>query len=235
MRFTLLTLFALLLSFPSSFAQGYALEEEVVSENIGVLVGALGAVDLTGYSCTQLYVTMANADDFMSSVSGDAVNPTYVNTTTDFYHAALGAATPNGINPILFGVYPDLPFDSWVTIGLEGVPNAAAGEAAIATVQSNDNPWSTNFEPGFGAAGGNIAIDDPIGGAWYALNGDANGVAGDDLKVLVGQFTTAGDLSGQLYCQVFINGNGAQEYRETFYIGAPPAVPGCTDVLGQRH
>ncbi len=229
MRFTLLTLFALLLSFPSSFAQGYALEEEVVSENIGVLVGALGAVDLTGYSCTQLYVTMANADDFMSSVSGDAVNPTYVNTTTDFYHAALGAATPNGINPILFGVYPDLPFDSWVTIGLEGVPNAAAGEAAIATVQSNDNPWSTNFEPGFGAAGGNIAIDDPIGGAWYALNGDANGVAGDDLKVLVGQFTTAGDLSGQLYCQVFINGNGAQEYRETFYIGAPPAVPGCTD------
>ena len=49
------------------------------------------------------------------------------------------------------------------------------------------------------------------------------------LKVLVGQFTTAGDLSGQLYCQVFINGNGAQEYRETFYIGAPPAVPGCTD------
>ena len=235
MRFTLLTLFALLLSFPSSFAQGYALEEEVVSENIGVLVGALGAVDLTGYSCTQLYVTMANADDFMSSVSGDAVNPTYVNTTTDFYHAALGAATPNGINPILFGVYPDLPYDSWVTIGLEGVPNAAAGEAAIATVQSNDNPWSTNFEPGFGAAGGNIAIDDPIGGAWYALNGDANGVAGDDLKVLVGQFTTAGDLSGQLYCQVFINGDGAQEYRETFYIGAPPAVPGCTDDIACNY
>ena len=229
MRFTILSLFALLLCSQPSYSQGYALEEEVVNENIGVLIGALGPVDLSGYSCTRLYVTMANADDFMSSVSGDAVNPTYVNTTTDFYNAALGAATPNGINSILFPVYPDLPFDSWVTIGLEGVPNAAAGEAAVATVQSTDNPWSTNFEPGFGAAGSNIAIDDPIGGAWYALNGDANGVAGDDLKVLVGQFTTTGDLSGQLYCQVFINGNGAQEYRETFYIGAPPAVPGCTD------
>ena len=229
MRFTILSLFALLLCSQPSYSQGYALEEEVVNENIGVLIGALGPVDLSGYSCTRLYVTMANADDFMSSVSGDAVNPTYVNTTTDFYNAALGAATPNGITSILFPVYPDLSFDSWVTIGLEGVPNAAAGEAAVATVQSTDNPWSTNFEPGFGAAGSNIAIDDPIGGAWYALNGDANGVAGDDLKVLVGQFTTTGDLSGQLYCQVFINGNGAQEYRETFYIGAPPAVPGCTD------
>ena len=33
-----------------------------------------------------------------------------------------------------------------------------------------------------GAPGSNIVIDDAIGGAWYALNGDANGVAGSDLK-----------------------------------------------------
>ena len=47
-----------------------------------MLVGALGVTDLTGYSCTRLYVEMNNADDFMSSVSGDAINPTYINTTT---------------------------------------------------------------------------------------------------------------------------------------------------------
>ena len=82
-----------------------------------------------------------------------------------------------------------------MTIGLEGVPNALAGEANVSTVQSTDNPWFTNFDPGGGLPGGNIAIDDGIGGAWYALNGDANGVAGDDLKVLVGQFTTTGELS----------------------------------------
>ncbi|MCH1582045.1 MAG: hypothetical protein L7S63_02925, partial [Flavobacteriales bacterium] len=144
--------------------EGYALEVTVVNEDIGILVGALGVTDLTGFSSTRLYVTMNNADDFMSSVSGDATNPTLVETTTSFYHAALGAATPNGINSLLFPVYPDLPYDSWVTIGLEGVPNAAAGEAAIATVQSTDNPWSTNFDPGGGLPGGNIAIDDAIGG-----------------------------------------------------------------------
>ena len=229
MRHFLLTLFSLSILIPAGFSQNYSLEEEVVSADIGLLVGALGIVDLTGYSCTRYYVNMENTDDFMSSVSGDETNPTYVNTTTSFYHATLGAATPNGINSLLFPVYPDLVYDSWVTIGLEGVPNAAAGEAAVATVQSTDNPWSTNFDPGGGLPGGNIAIDDAIGGAWYALNGDANGVAGDDLKVLVGQFTTEGELSGQLYCQIFINGDGSDEYRETFFIGAPPAVPGCID------
>ena len=126
--------------------EGYDLELEVVAEDIGLLAGALGVTDLTGYSCTHLFVVMNNADDFMSSVSGDLTNPTYINTTTDFYHALLGAATPNGINSLLFPVYPDLAYDSWVTIGLEGVPNAAIGEAAIATVQSADNPWSTNFD-----------------------------------------------------------------------------------------
>ena len=211
--------------------EGYDLEVEVVAEDIGVLISPITfqAVDLTGYSCTRLYVTMNNATDFMSSVSGDATNPTLVETTTSYFHALLGAATPNGINSVLFGVYPELPYDSWVTVGLEGVPNAAAGEAAVATVQSTDNPWSTNFDPGGGLAGGNIAIDDPIGGAWYALNGDANGIAGDDLRVLVGQFTTDGDLSGQLYCQVFIEGDGANEFRDTFYFGAGGPVLGCTD------
>ena len=226
MKLSLFPILAFLFFSISASAQTYSLEVEVVTEDVGVLVGALGVTDLTGYSCTRLYVNMENTDDFLSSVSGDAVNPTFVNTTTSFYHSLLGAATPNGINSLLFGVYPDLAFDSWVTIGLEGSPDAAAGEAAVSTVQSTTNPWVTNFDLGGGLPGGNITIDDAIGGAWYALNGDANGVAGDELKVLLGQFTTDGDLSGQLYCQVFINGEGANEYRETFFIGG---APGCTD------
>ena len=120
--------------------EGYEVEVEVVTEDIGMLVGALGITDLTGYSCSRLYVVMNHADDFMSSVSGDIINPTYVNTTTEFYQAALGSGTPNGINSLLFAVYPDLQYDSWVTIGLEGVPNALAGEANVSTVQATDNP-----------------------------------------------------------------------------------------------
>jgi hypothetical protein len=195
----------------SSFFPGYGgtIEVEVVNPNIGILSGALGIVDLTGYACYRIYIHLGGPDDFLSSVTGDALNPTYVNTTTNFYHATLGGTTPNGINSLLFPFYPDLAYDSWVTIGLTGAPNAAAGEAAVSTVQSGTNPWATNFDPGAGLPGGNISIDDAIGGAWYALNGDSNAVAGDDLKVLIGQFTTTGALSGQLVWQTFTNGDGA--------------------------
>ena len=103
-----------------------------------------------------------------------------------------------------------------MTVGIESVPNALLGEANVSTVQSTDNPWVTNFDPGNGTPGASIAIDDLIGGAWYALNGDANGIAGEDLRVLIGQFTTNGDISGQIYCQVFINGDGMTEFRDTF-------------------
>ena len=208
------------------WAQDYGLETEIVSEDIGVLVGPLGVTDLTGYSTTRVYATTANPSDFVSSVSGDATNPTLINTTTEFFHTILGAGVPNGINSFLFGIYPDLLYDSWVSIGLESSPNLLAGEANISTVQSGENPWFTNFDPGGGLAGGNIAIDDAIGGAWYALNGDANGIAGDDLKVLVGQFTTTGEISGQLYVQFFIEGDGSNEFRDTFFIGGSA---GCTD------
>jgi len=216
-------------------AQTYGLEVEVVNDDIGVLVGALGTTDLTGYSCYRGYITMENPGDFLSSISGDATNPTFVSTTTDFYQNALGASVPNGINPLLFAVYPDLAYDSWVTIGLEGTPDAGAGEANVSTVQSAVNPWSTTFDPGGGLPGGNIAIDDLIGGAWFALNGDANGVAGDDMKVLMGQFTTSGDLSIQCYTQIFINGDGQDEVpgaggaeRPTFFYPSGN-TPGCTD------
>ena len=226
-------LLALMLLFPFSpslHAQVFGIEVEVVNENIGLLVGALGVTDLTGYSTTHVYATTENSDDFVSSISGDATNPTFVNTSTSFYHAALGAGVPNGINSLLFPVYPDLAYDSWVTIGLSGTPNALAGEANVSTVQSTNNPWFTNFDPGGGLPGGNIAIDDEIGGAWYALNGDANGVAGDDLKVLIGQFTSTGDLDGQFYIQFFINGDGSNEFRDTFYYGTEPLIDGCTDL-----
>ena len=227
---------------PSMLSAQYGLEVEVVSEDIGVIVGVTGSTDLTGYACYRAYITMANEADFLSSISGDANNPTYVTSSTDnFYHAALGAATPNGINSILFPVYPELPYDSWVTIGLEGVPNAGAGEAAVATVQSSSNPWTTNFDPGLGAAGTNIVIDDAIGGAWYVLNGDANGIAGPDMKVLAGQFTTDGDISMELYTQIFVNGLGTDVYSIDTLGTLPtfvyPSVedPGCTDATACNY
>lgn len=180
---------------------------EVVSSDIGQLVGAVGTTDLTGYTCTRVYLQTSNSNDFVTSVSGDDVTPISINTTTEFFHAGFGAAVPNGIQPLLFAAYPDLAYDSWVTIGIESTPNAQIGEANVSTVQSEVQPWATTFDAGDGTPGGNILIDDAVGGAWFVLNGDANGFPDDDGRVLLGQFTTTGELSGNLRVQIFPDGD----------------------------
>ena len=185
----------------------YSFVTEVVSSDIGQLIGTQGTVDLTGYSTTRVYFQSSNPNDFVTSVSGDEITPIAINTTTDFYQAVLGAAVPNGIQPLLFSVYPELAYDSWVTIGIESTPDTQVGEANVSTIQSDAQPWVTAFDPGAGAPGGNILIDDPVGGAWFVLNGDANGFPDDDGRVLLGQFTTSGTLSGNLRVQLFPAGD----------------------------
>jgi len=214
---------------------GYGIEVEVVASDIGELISAVGTIDLSGYSTYRAYITMENEDDFLSAVSGDASFPSSVTTTADFFHSALGGPTPNGINSLLFPVFPDLEYDSWVTIGLEGAANAALGEASITIGQSSANPWIDVFDSGDGTPGSSIMIDDFFGGYWFALNGDANGIAGEDLRVLVGQFTTTGVLEMSLYTQIFIEGEGTNPVVNdegnlpTFTWSSGLTLSGCTD------
>ncbi len=173
----------------SNFA-GYGLEQEIVSHD-----------GIPGMKTYRFYITTPNADDVVSAISGDSDLPTFVNTTTSFYQDASGGLFPNGINPILFGDFPSLQFDSWLTIGIDQAPDVAAGEAAISLAEAES--WSTEFE-----SGQSFAIDGFFGGAWYVTSDNSNGLAGDDHKVLLAQLTTDGELSGQFVVQVFPNGIG---------------------------
>ena len=58
-----------------------------------------------------------------------------------------------------------------------------------------------------------MLIDDAIGGSWFIFNGNTNGIAGDDYRVLLAQVTTDGDLSGLMYVQFFENGSPAADNR----------------------
>ena len=93
----------------------------------------------------------------------------------------------------------------------------------MTAVESQDANWISPFE-----AGGNLTIDGDFGGVWFTLNGATNAVAGDELRVLLGQFTTGGSISGQISLQVFPEGNGDEDLIMTFPIGNSSC--GCTDV-----
>jgi hypothetical protein len=194
-----------------------------------------GALDVDGYSLDMetyavdgipgmttyhLYVTMANEDDFLSSVVGETGFETAIRTSTTFYQDELGGALGQNIQTGLFFIQPTLEYDSYVTIGLTETANLAGGEGAVTTAESD--PWIAPFE-----SGADLVIGGGFGGAWFVLNGGSNGVAGDDLRVLIGQFTTSGSLSGQVSFQVFPHGDG--DAAELYTVAFGNSDCGCAD------
>ena len=166
--------------------------------------------DLAGQTTYRLFIKGQSPADKLSSVFGNGDLPLNINTSTSWYQDPVGSNYGSSINPLLFGIIPSLPYDSWVTIGIEQVPNTALGEAEVQGVSSPGQNWLAAF-----SAGGGIDIDDVTGGAWFVTNDATNGIAGDGLSMLVAQFTTDGVISGTLNFQLFLNGDVDTDIRPT--------------------
>lgn len=168
----------------------------------------LVAVDsIPGMATARLYAKLVNPTDYLTSVSGWDEMEGRIETTTSFYQHPDGWATPNNNNPLLFTPLPDLRWDSWVTIGIDVAPNGAIGEIPVGLFPPQTSYWVDEFE-----AGGDLVMD--IDGAWFVTLGSSNGTAGEDLRVLVGQFTTDGIISGYLNLQVFSEGVSSEEFMD---------------------
>ncbi|MFM1930883.1 MAG: hypothetical protein RL226_186 [Bacteroidota bacterium] len=194
-------------------------------EEYAVHTGMVGSTDLTGYTTYRVYAVLGDPDDFVSAIFGLAGKPLEIRTTTSFWQTPLGGATGDVINPAIFGVFPETQYDSFVTIGRTISTDPGS---AITAQQSGALPWVTDFE-----AGGNIYIDGIVGGAWFTLFGATatNGFAGPDNKVLIGQFTTDGEIDGYVNAQIFLNGVQAddQEFLCYSFSSVEGAVAGCPD------
>jgi hypothetical protein len=110
---------------------GFGIEVEEVS-NDGV------------HTTYRVYVTTPNADDFVSSISGDVNNPSFLRTTTSFYQSEVGGLTGDQINPAFFSMFPGLAKDSWLTIGVDQAPGEGEGGVSVAT--AGGDTWASDFE-----------------------------------------------------------------------------------------
>ena len=104
---------------------------EIVIETYAEDIGMVGSVDLTGYNTYRLYAKFSSPNDFLGAVQGDSNFPTKIQGGNNFYNDAVGTNSNEGYNPILFGGFPSLQYDSYLTIGMAGTSNSDAGEAAI--------------------------------------------------------------------------------------------------------
>ena len=217
-------------SYSTEAPTGFWLELETVTAHIG------GALD--GQTTYRLYLNTLNESDYLSACSGDENSPMEITSSTGSWYNDFASTTWNalGINPGFFGFFPDLAYDSFLTIGAE--------DATVPAAEHPSSVWgATDATLQFSgpAAGTNVLVNDATGGAWYtpfpglAAAGTHAAFAGADLRIMVAQFTTAGTMSGQIQVQVFQNGDQDLEFRDSLPMCNTGECGGCTDASAVNY
>lgn len=194
----------LLIATGHSQATGYTFEVDTVH------YGMVGAYDLNGYVTYDLFVNLTNETDYVSAVYGlsddDPVSdPCNINagfcdvifgTDCDFFQHPLGGFTSASITCSLCEIDPALCYDSYLTIGEYcSSPCVLSALVCPSSASNAEQEWIDNNE---------LHIED---GAIFTLPDQDCGVAGDDLQVLIGRFTTCGNINGCFCVEVWIEGD----------------------------
>jgi hypothetical protein len=199
---------------------GVAQLNQIVAEPYSMTVGTQPA----GTTTYRLYAEMAQATDKVSAVFATlGCHPLDVSTTTTFHNDGFGGTLGSTINAGFFGFFPTYEADSWVTIGASNTLSPGAADVgAVATVPAAPYAPSVGTTPGV-----SLVMED---GAWYTLATSASALpTGPNNRVLLGQFTTDGELSYNINLQVFVGGdqaNGREDYVNSVdCIGSPITAP----------
>ena len=174
--------------------------------------------EMAGMTTYQVFLSTPNASDVLTAIVGDQDFALNLSSTTSFYQHPGGGVTPEGLSAAMLSMAPELAYDSYVTIGLDG-PATELGEMNAGIVPG---PWAASFE-----AGGPVNVTDEFGGGWYVVPDAANAVVGDDARILIAQLTTDGQISGSFRAQVFPEGDYENDDRVD--ISFLDAICGCND------
>ena len=175
-----------------------------------VMVHTEGALE--GMVTYQVSLICENEADFLEAISGGGTGVLEIASTTGtwYNHPANPSWNPSGLVGDSIALYPDLAYDSFLTIGAD---DADAGPFPTVVGWVAESPLA-EFEPD---GGNNLVIDAGTGSCYFLYPGPSEvgnhpGFAGDDLRVLLMQITTAGEISGQIPLR--IRPEGQNPYTE---------------------
>ena len=175
----------------------------------------------TTYRVYAQFDTSAVVD--MTALFGNADYPWWTTTTGAFYQHPLGEDFGGNINPGFFSFFPELEYDSWLTIG------AAPGDYN-ALAQQNMYVHLPSFN-----AGEDMIIDTEDGAQIFLNPGasETQGVPDADGRLLVGQFTTNGVMFLRYNIQFELDGQ--LEQYEDVELTFPLVAGGCTDPSASNY
>lgn len=186
--------------------------------------------ELAGMTTYRLYVYTTSPDDFLVLCGGWDDNPMTLESTASpawFQSPYANNALATSVLPGLYETFPELEFDSWLTVGAEPgsamqITTLADTGILVADTLYEVDPVSqdtlgftvdtTLYVPPYDMfadfqAGNSVVSDGPIGNAWFVLPQTSNleAFAGDDERILIAQLTTSGEISGEIFVSLRMN------------------------------
>ena len=150
--------------------------------------------------------TVLNEGERLDAVAGDVNQQKMISTSTSFHQNTFGGATSQSINPALFETFPELRYDSFVTIGSLDSDGSPFPGNALSDIGIE---WS-EFENG-----GTLSSTD---GTWYVTPKDGQGLA----QLFTDQ--ECNERYGVRIARLTVRGQTAQVHVEALFQGK--------DVLG---
>ena len=198
----------------------------------------------------RFYLNLPNESWYVSAVAGDQTGSNLADTIRQrtilvapegVYNSPFNSIwSAEGLSSAILGVFPEIAFDTYATLGLEGPSSESPIPTAAAPSFTGGPSTTTAFMDFFTEIDAQHSFLNMSNGAWYILStsflqalGDENG------RCLIGQFTTSGPIMGQIIAQVLeINAEGepvanAGEYARISFNGegtfggiSPSMAPG---------
>lgn len=220
---------------------GFIAKAQVTSVTVEEVYSDDGTV--TGYPVNhttyRIYANCTNPTDRVSTVFGDADSPLVLNVGgSGIWNHPFGGILGSSANCNLINAQPIVGYDSYITFGYTC---GATGNNQVFVLEDigNNQIWA---QPAFNQTpyGQNSTfINSTIGGAWLGLPDHANTEAGADLKILLAQITTDGNICGVFNLQVtpnYVNNDTPPITQEGFTFGTGDCgTPGCTDATAVNY
>lgn len=167
----------------------------------------------------RIYATFPSAGDQLTALFASSAFPAEALADSGFFQHPLGGPSSAEINETLAELYPSLLQDSWFTIDAENNSSNTLQSAGSTDWQTGVSAWE---------AGDNWLQNGQFGGSYFVLPTGTQGTAGDDLQVLVAQWTVKSAVSSTWNIQWRPSGSPVSEELTGLVLNLPlPA--GCTE------
>ena len=152
------------------------------AEFTGLTYEVVASTDLgTTY---RVYANFDDATDLAQALYAEAPFALSISAPAGFYQDDFGNFTPESINPILYTTFPNLQYDSWITLGQDN----SDYPSNIGSVGGAG--WSSGalaFENG-----GDLFVNDGVGGSVFVTPDQIQAQPDGNGQVLLAQLTTTG-------------------------------------------